>query len=85
MVWPGRPLGLGGEFIFMILRNLGCSRLSTTSFIFSHNRSDVNETCPLCRDKIHGKKDLWEMPERPSDKEIGQFVLGMAEGAGAPT
>lgn len=47
--------------------------------------SDVNETCPLCRDKIHGKKDLWEMPERPSDREIGQFVLGMAEGAGAPT
>ncbi|RMX60045.1 hypothetical protein pdam_00004485 [Pocillopora damicornis] len=47
--------------------------------------SDVNETCPLCRDKIHGKKDLWEMPERPSDIEIGQFVLGMAEGAGAPT
>lgn len=47
--------------------------------------SDVNKTCPICRNEIHGKKDYWEMPERPSDKEIGQFVMGLAEGAGAPT
>ncbi|KAL9955559.1 hypothetical protein ACROYT_G036897 [Oculina patagonica] len=47
--------------------------------------SDVNNTCPICRDEIHGNKDYWEMPEAPSKGEIGQFVLGLAEGAGAPT
>lgn len=47
--------------------------------------SDVNNTCPICRDEIHGNKDYWEMPKPPSKTEIGNFVLGMAEGAGAPT
>lgn len=47
--------------------------------------SDFNNTCPICRDEIHGNKDYWEVPEPPSKKEIGNFVLGMAEGAGAPT
>ncbi|KAJ7390473.1 hypothetical protein OS493_025176 [Desmophyllum pertusum] len=47
--------------------------------------SDVNNTCPICRDEIHGNKDYWVMPEPPSKKEIGQFVMGLAEGAGDPT
>ena len=48
-------------------------------------RSDVNNTCPVCRDVIHGNEDYWELPQRPSETEIGNFVLEMAEGAGAPT
>ena len=52
------------------------------SFIY---RSDVNKTCPICRDEIHGHKDYWEVPEPPSKTDIGNFVLGMAEGAGDPT
>lgn len=47
--------------------------------------SDVNNTCPVCRDVIHGNEDYWELPQRPSETEIGNFVLEMAEGAGAPT
>lgn len=45
----------------------------------------LSNTCPICRDEIHGNKDYWEVPEPPSKTEIGNFVLGMAEGAGAPT
>ncbi|XP_020617294.1 RING finger protein 141-like isoform X1 [Orbicella faveolata] len=47
--------------------------------------SDVNNTCPICRNEIHGNKDYWEVPEAPSKGEIEQFVMGLAEGAGAPT
>ena len=48
-------------------------------------RSDVNNTCPICRNEIHGNKDYWELPEAPSKGEIGQFVMGMAESAGNPS
>ena len=59
--------------------------LPNLRIIDSLDRSDVNNTCPICRDEIHGNKDFWEMPEPPSKGEIGQFVMGMAEGAGAST
>lgn len=49
------------------------------------NWSGVNNTCPICRDELHGNRDYWELPEPPSRTEIGNFVLGLAEGAGAPT
>ena len=43
--------------------------------LISLYRSDVSNTCPICRDEIHGNKDFWEVPETPSKTEIGNFVL----------
>lgn len=63
----------------------GTAVLSIYCMLISLYRSDVSNTCPICRDEIHGNKDFWEVPETPSKTEIGNFVLGMAEGAGAPT
>ena len=67
------------------LHFLNLQRHSFKTILIYLYRSDVNNTCPICRDEIHGNKDYWEVPEPPSKKEIGNFVLGMAEGAGAPT
>ena len=61
---------------------------SCVRLIISSNplhRSDVQKTCPICRNALEASKtEYWEVPETPSRVEIGQFVMGLAEGAGAP-
>lgn len=42
-------------------------------------------TCPICRNEMSGNDEFWVVPDIPTKNEVGQFVLGLAEGAGEPS
>ena len=49
------------------------------------HRSIEHTTCPICRNEMSRNDEFWVVPDIPTRNEIGQFVLGLAEGAGEPS
>ncbi|XP_071956771.1 RING finger protein 141-like [Antedon mediterranea] len=40
-----------------------------------------HSTCPLCRDETGGVEDVWVMSNKPDDKEVANYVVGVADPA----
>ncbi|XP_033109859.1 RING finger protein 141-like [Anneissia japonica] len=40
-----------------------------------------HSTCPQCRDETGGVEDVWVMSDKPDDKEVANYVVGVADTA----
>ncbi|XP_077994972.1 RING finger protein 141-like [Glandiceps talaboti] len=48
------------------------------------DRWDVNHhKCPVCRQEMKNQKESWVLPEKPDEEEVADYVMGVADKAGA--
>ena len=52
-------------------------------FDFS-NRSDRHRNCPICRLQMTGANESWVVSDAPTEDDMANYILNMADEAGQP-
>lgn len=59
-------------------------RKKNCSLIDFSNRSDRHRNCPICRLQMTGANESWVVSDAPTEDDMANYILNMADEAGQP-